>query len=273
MSLLEVEHLNKSFKSRHGLRMKPSVVPAVIDVSFDVAPGETVGLIGESGAGKSTTGRLVTRLIKPDSGSVRFAGIDLLGLPGQEMRRQRAKIQMIFQDPYSSLDPRVTVGAAVGEPLLIHRKLPRKERDSAVAAMLGRVGLSSRYMNRYPRELSGGQLQRAAIARALTTTPDLIVCDEPVAALDVLVRAQVLNLMQDIQEEFGIAYLFITHDLSLLRVFAHRVCVMRNGEIVERGTVEQIFAEQTHPYTRELLAAIPTLVPKALRRPVAAFDT
>jgi ABC-type glutathione transport system ATPase component len=265
VSLLEVRNLEKAFARRTGVRMQKSSVRAVADVSFDLEAGETLGLIGESGAGKSTTGRLVARLIKPDSGSVLFDGTELLKLSTAEMRKQRAQLQMIFQDPYGSLDPRVTVGSSIGEPLLIHQGMSRGDRDEHVAAMMTRVGLSPRYMGRYPRELSGGQLQRAAIARALTTTPKLIICDEPVAALDVLVRAQVLNLMKDLQAEFKLSYLFITHDLSLLRVLAERVCVMRYGEIVDRGTVDEIFADPNHEYTRELLTAIPKLVPKASR--------
>jgi peptide/nickel transport system ATP-binding protein/oligopeptide transport system ATP-binding protein len=265
MSLLEVRGLSKTFSRRRGIRLEKTSVHAVSDVSFEVEAGTTLGLIGESGAGKSTAGRLVIRLINPDSGSVTFDGVDLLALSKREMRRQRANMQMVFQDPYSSLDPRVTVGTSVGEPLLIHQKLPRAERDEQVAALLKRVGLSSRYMNRYPRELSGGMLQRAAIARALTTSPKLIICDEPVAALDVLVRAQVLNLMLDLQAEFGLAYLFITHDLSLLRVLADEVCVMRHGRIVERGTVDGIFAHPQHEYSKELVAAIPRMTPKVAR--------
>jgi ABC-type oligopeptide transport system ATPase subunit len=270
MSLLEVKGLNKSFHSRPGLTKK-TTVHAVVDVDFDLEAGETLALIGESGAGKSTTGRLVIRLISCDSGSVILDGVDVLALAPAEMRKQRANAQMIFQDPYGSLDPRVTVGNSVGEPLLIHRDMSRPDREAEVASMMTRVGLTPRHMSRYPRELSGGQLQRAAIARALTTTPKLIICDEPVAALDMLVRAQVLNLMKDIQEEFGLAYLFITHDLSLLPAIAQRVCVMRHGEIVERGTVAEIMTDPKHPYTRdELLPAIPKLVPKAVRESQAA---
>jgi len=199
--------------------------------------------------------------------------MNLLGLSREEMGAARERMAMVFQDPYSSFDPRVSIGASVGEPLLLHRRITKDERNRQVAMLLERVGLSSWYMRRKPRELSGGQLQRAAIARALTTSPKLIICDEPVAALDVLVRAQTLNLMMDLQAEFGIAYLFITHDLALLRMLADRVVVMRYGKVVDRGPIGHMYSDAAHPYTKELLAAIPSVTPTRRRRVDAALTT
>jgi len=266
VSLLEVVGLTKSFRGRYGpLGLRRRAIQAVRNVSFTLDEGQTLALIGESGSGKSTTARLITRLIEPDGGSVNFEGEDLLEMRQTELRRTRARLAMVFQDPNGSLDPRVTIGDSVGEPLLVHNGLHRKERENRVASLLERVGLSPRHMSRYPRELSGGQVQRAAIARAITTNPKLIVCDEPVTALDVIIRAQIINLLSDLQNEFGIAYLFISHDLNLVRAFADSVLVMLNGEIVDRGTAQQIVSNPGHAHTRDLLAAIPSLVPKALR--------
>lgn len=266
MSLLQAIDLTKSFRSRYGpLGLRRRAIPAVRSVSFTLEEGQTLALIGQSGSGKSTTARLISRLIEPDRGRVIFEGKDLLAMPATELRHTRARLAMVFQDPNGSLDPRVTIGDSVGEPLLIHYGLPRRERENRVAGLLERVGLSSRYMSRYPRELSGGQVQRAAIARAITTKPRLIVCDEPVTALDVIIRAQILNLLSDLQDEYGIAFLFISHDLSLVRAFADSVLVMLDGQVVDRGTVQQICSSPGHSHTRELLAAIPSLVPKALR--------
>ena len=264
-TLLEVAGLSKTFRAPRrlfGAQREPQ--RAVRDVSFTLAPGETLALVGESGAGKSTTGRLVLRLIEPDSGTVRLAGTDLLALGAAELRAQRRRMQMIFQDPFSSLDPRVPIGDSVAEPLLVNFGMKRHERIEQAATLLERCGMGRQHLGRYPADLSGGQLQRAAIARALTLNPDLIVADEPVAALDVSVRAQVLNLMKDLQDEYGIAYLFITHDLALVEVIADRVAVMQGGEIVESGTVEKIFGAPEQPYTKDLLAAIP--VPDPRRR-------
>jgi oligopeptide transport system ATP-binding protein len=265
MSLLEARSLGKSFAARRGLFRRAATVPAVVDVTFDVQEGETLALVGESGAGKSTVGRLVTRLIEPDSGGVVFDGVDLLALGRVELRAIRRRLQMIFQDPYSSLDPRATVGESVSEPLKVHDGIDRSERLDQAAQWLDRVGLGRRYIHRYPGELSGGQLQRACIARALTLHPKLIVCDEPTAALDVSIQAQVLNLMTDLQEDLGLAYLFISHDLALVQAISHRVAVMANCQIVEIGTAEQIYDEPQSDYTRRLLASIPVPVPKALR--------
>jgi peptide/nickel transport system ATP-binding protein/oligopeptide transport system ATP-binding protein len=269
MSLLEASALMKTYiTGRNLLGVVTARFTAVNDVSFAVEPGETLALVGESGAGKSTTGRLVLRLIQPDSGAVTFEGQNLLDLSRKEMRATRRRMQMIFQDPYSSLDPRIPIGESVGEPLLVHDGMGRNERLTRAADLLERVGIGAQALDAYPGELSGGQLQRVAIARALTVEPSLIVCDEPVAALDVSVRAQVLNLMRELQEERGLAYLFISHDLALVEVIADRVAVMKNGEIVEIGDVEAVFQTPQHPYTAELLSAIPVPLPPSLR-PVA----
>jgi ABC-type glutathione transport system ATPase component len=264
--LLHVSSLTKRYPDRWSVFGRPTGwTTALHDVGFTLEAGETLALVGESGAGKSTTGRIVVRLIEPDQGEVRFEGADVLGLDRRQLRAYRESVQMIFQDPFGSLDPRVTVGDSVAEPLLVHYDMPRRERTERAADLLARVGLPRRVLDRYPAELSGGQLQRIAIARALTLHPKLIVCDEPVAALDVSVRAQVLNLMKDLQDEFGIALLFITHDLALVEVIADRVAVMRAGRIVEVGPVDKIFADPSDPYTRKLLAAIPVPVPRVLR--------
>jgi peptide/nickel transport system ATP-binding protein/oligopeptide transport system ATP-binding protein len=259
MTLLEVANISKSYKHRAGIPPKLHTVDAVRDVSFSLSEGETLALIGETGAGKSTVARMVVRLIQPDSGRIAFEGIDVLGIGREDLRHLRAKMQMVFQDPYSSFDPRVHIGRSVAEPLLVHGRVPRREQDERVAELFARVGLSRRHMGRYPRELSGGQLQRAAIARALTTSPTLIICDEPVAALDVLVRAQTLNLLSDLQAERGIAYLFITHDLSVVRAFADSVTILQGGQIVERGTVDEVYSNPTADYTRQLLADVPKI--------------
>lgn len=262
MSLLEVEGLSKSFAvKRDVLGRVRERHPAVRDVTFSVDRGETLALVGESGAGKSTTARLVLRLIQPDTGRIAFDGVDVMGLERRALRDIRQRMQMIFQDPTSSLDPRITVGESIAEPMVVFRKrsMSARQRVDQTSWLLERVGLSARHADRYPSEMSGGQLQRIAIARALTLSPDLLVCDEPVASLDMSVRAQVLNLMGDLQEEFGLAYLFITHDLSLVRVIADHVAVMRMGEIVEQGRQEEVFTAPKRTYTRELLSAVPTV--------------
>lgn len=262
MSLLVVRELRKTYNARRSLRGAVEPTYAVRNVSFDVDPGETLALVGESGAGKSTTGRLVLRLEEPDEGEIHFDGVDLRALGREELRQMRSRMQMIFQDPYTSLDPRIPIGESVAEPLLVLSGLGRAERLERAAGLLERVGLSTKDMARLPNSLSGGQLQRVSIARALTVNPSLIVCDEPVASLDVSVRAQVLNLMSDLQQEFGTAYLFISHDLSLVRVFADRIAVMRAGEIVEIGAAADVYDAPNHEYTAELLAAVPTPTPK-----------
>ncbi|MFI0793894.1 ATP-binding cassette domain-containing protein [Micromonospora rubida] len=263
MSLLDVSGVSKSFSTGRDFLGRPKrSLPAVHDVSLTLDKGECLAVVGESGAGKSTLGRMVLRLIKPDAGRVTFDGIDVLGVGSAQMRRLRQRMQMIFQDPHSSLNPRMSVAEAVAEPLLVHSDLGRVDRQKRAAELLDRVGIGHRYLARYPAELSGGQLQRVAIARALTLKPSLIVCDEPVAALDVSVRAQVLNLLRDLQEEFGLAYLFVSHDLALVEVIADRVLVMAEGRTVEQGTVQQIFQAPTEEYTQRLLAAIPVPVPR-----------
>jgi oligopeptide/dipeptide ABC transporter ATP-binding protein len=258
-SLLEVRDLKKHFPIRRGVLSRVSGwVKAVDGVSLDIAPGETLALVGESGSGKTTTGRCILRLLEPTSGEVRFGGVDLLSLRGRAMRRMRRQIQVVFQDPYASLNPRMRVGTIVREPLDIHRiGANRKERESMVASLLSRVGLDPAVMNRYPHEFSGGQRQRIGVARALALRPRLIVADEPVSALDVSVQAQVINLLIDLQEEFRVAYLFIAHDLAVVERIADRVAVMYLGRIVEVGTREEIFKNPLHPYTRALLQAIP----------------
>ena len=270
--LVVAENLEKTFRPpRPFLGRAGDPFHAVRGVSFTIAAGETLALVGESGAGKSTTGRLLLRLVEPDSGRITFDETDVLALTADELRATRRRMQMIFQDPFSSLDPRVPIGESVAEPLLVHFKMKHGERLDRAAALLERCGMGRHHLGRYPADLSGGQLQRAAIARALTLNPQLIVADEPVAALDVSVRAQVLNLMKELQQEFGMSYLFITHDLALVEVIADHVAVMRHGVIVEEGTVQALFAAPEHDYTKELLAAIP--VPDPRRRLVAATGT
>ncbi len=274
MSLLEVSGVSKTFTTGRGLLgRRPPRPPAVQDIDFTLEKGECLAVVGESGAGKSTLGRIVLRLIEPDTGKITFDGIDVRAASSREMRRLRRRMQMIFQDPYSSLDPRMSIAEAVAEPLLVHTDLDRAARLRRGAELLDRVGIGRRYLARYPSELSGGQLQRVAIARALTLNPSLIVCDEPVAALDVSVRAQVLNLLRDLQEELGLSYLFVSHDLALVEVIADRVLVMASGRIVEQGDVTQIFRSPTHEYTQRLLSAIPVPVPRdATGRRMVAGD-
>ncbi|WP_081865920.1 ABC transporter ATP-binding protein [Blastococcus sp. URHD0036] len=263
--VLRLSGITKSFVTGRTLLGKPnSYFHAVRGVTLSVARGETVAVVGESGAGKSTVGRLALRLIEPDDGGIEFNGSDLRAASKEDLRRLRGRMRMIFQDPYSSLDPSMVVGDTVAEPLLVHTKMSAAERRAKVLDLLQRVGMDTHHMDRFPYEFSGGQLQRIAIARAITTDPDLIVCDEPVAALDMSIRAQVVNLLRDLQVERGMAYLFITHDLSLVRLIADRVVVMYAGQIVESATTEQLFAEPRHPYTRALLAAVP--VPDPNRR-------
>jgi oligopeptide/dipeptide ABC transporter ATP-binding protein len=274
-NLLEVRGLVKRFPIRRGLFARVSgFVTAVDDVSFDVRPGETLALVGESGSGKTTTGRCVLRLIEPTSGGIRFDGADLLALPPGAMRRMRRHIQVIFQDPWGSLNPRMTIGSIVREPLDIHKVgSGRAERNAMVERLLERVGLDPGMRQRYPHEFSGGQRQRVGIARAIALRPKLIVADEPVSALDVSVQAQVINLMVDLQEEYGCAYLFIAHDLALVERIADRVAVMYLGRIVEETTAADLFRNPVHPYTRALLQAIPVPDPERSReRAVLAGD-
>jgi len=266
MSLLEVADISKSFSTgRDFFGRRTHWTHAVQDVSFTLETGECLAVVGESGAGKSTVGRIVLRLIEPDTGSIVFDGHDVRAAKPARLRALRRGMQMIFQDPHSSLDPRMSIFDAVAEPLIVHSEDDRATRAATVTALLDKVGIGSRYLARYPGELSGGQLQRVAIARALTLKPKMIVCDEPVAALDVSVRSQVLNLLRDLQEEMGLAYLFVCHDLALIEVIADRVLVMAGGKIVESGAVDQIYRDPKQEYTRKLLDAIPVPIPRSAR--------
>jgi len=257
-ALVQVEHLRKFFPIRKGVFSRVvGHVKAVDNVSFHVGKGETLGLVGESGCGKTTVGRTILRLIEPTAGRVSFDGHDLLELRGNDLRQMRRRMQIIFQDPYSSLNPRMTVLDIVGEALAIHGLARGAQREARVKELLERVGLAARYVNRYPHEFSGGQRQRIGVARALALEPDFIVCDEAVSALDVSIQAQVINLLVDLKREFGLAYLFIAHDLSVVRHISNRVAVMYLGEIVETAGSDDLFERPIHPYTRALLSAVP----------------
>ncbi len=265
--LLSVRNLVKHYRVDSGVfGRKGRPVRAVDGVDLDVQEGETLALVGESGSGKTTTGRCILRLIEPTSGEIRFLGEDLLALRREPLRRMRRHIQIIFQDPYTSLNPRMTIGSTVGEPFAIHRLVPRAGRKEKVAELLRTVGLDPSIMSRYPHELSGGQRQRVGIARALALQPRLIVCDEPVSSLDVSIQAQVINLLVELQEKFGLAYLFIAHDLRLVEHIADRVAVMYLGKIVECAPAAEIFSDPRHPYTKALLASVPVPDPEQ-RRP------
>ncbi|MGH6690672.1 MAG: ABC transporter ATP-binding protein [Hyphomicrobiaceae bacterium] len=260
--LLAAQGLVKHFVARRSVFGRPlSVVRAVDGVSFQIRTGETLALVGESGCGKSTVGRLVLRLLEPSAGTVSFAGRRLATLAGTELRRFRAQAQLIFQDPYASLNPRMTIGEMLAEPLMLHTALSLPERRRRVAELLETVGLRGEYARRYPHEFSGGQRQRIAIARALAVSPKLIVCDEPVSALDVSIRSQVLNLLSDLQKKLGLAYIFISHDLAVVKHIATHVAVMYLGRIVETAPAESLFAAPRHPYTQALLSAIPVAAP------------
>ncbi len=265
-SLLKVDGLVKHFPVRRGLFGRVgAAVRAVDGVSFTLAAGQTLGVVGESGCGKSTLGRLVLRLIEPSAGRVLFDGTDLGLLDGRALRQRRRAMQIIFQDPFSSLDPRMTVGQILAEPLLLHG-LQRGRQGERVAELLHTVGLGAEHAQRYPHEFSGGQRQRIGIARALAVEPKLIVCDEPVSALDVSVQAQVVNLLQDLQQRFGLAYIFIAHDLAVVRHIATQVAVMYLGRIVELADKRTLFAAPRHPYTQALLSAIPVPEPGGARQ-------
>lgn len=265
--LLRVERLKTYFPVLRGLfRKKVGDVRAVDDISFDILPGETLGLVGESGCGKTTVGRTILQLERATDGKVLFEGRDLNTLTPAELRAARSDFQIVFQDPYSSLNPRMTVGATLREAVELHTPSRGEEADDEVGALLERVGLQRSYAARYPHEFSGGQRQRIGIARALASSPKFIVCDESVSALDVSIQAQVLNLLADIQRERGIAYLFIAHDLSVVRHISDRVAVMYLGRIVELAPTDALFAAAEHPYTRALLSAIPVPNPRAVRQ-------
>ncbi len=261
--LLEIKNLKKYFPVKSGVfRKTVGYVKAVDDISFSIKKGETLGLVGESGCGKSTTGRTILRLLEATAGEIHFEGKDVLSLDKQEMRSMRKEMQIIFQDPYASLNPRMTVADIVGEPLDIHKLVKNKrEKREKVEEILKSVGLGKEHMNRYPHEFSGGQRQRIGVARALAVDPKLIIADEPVSALDVSIQAQVINLMQDLQKEFGLTYLFIAHDLSVVKHISDRIAVMYLGKIVELSDKKDLFAEPLHPYTQSLLSAIPVADP------------
>jgi len=256
--LLRVENLVKHFPINRGLLQKQvGAVRAVDDISFDIKRGETLGLVGESGCGKSTTGRSILQLYRPTSGKVDFDGVDLVKLKGEELRRTRRRMQMIFQDPYASLNPRMTVGNIIGEPLIIHNIASGKEVDDRVAHLLELVKLNPSFATRYPHEFSGGQRQRIGVARALSLQPSFIVCDEPISALDVSIQAQVVNLLEELQEQFNLTYLFIAHDLSMVRHISTRVAVMYLGVMVELADRAELYQSPLHPYTQALLSAVP----------------
>jgi oligopeptide transport system ATP-binding protein len=263
--LLEVRHLVKDFIRPKGLFGKATAVRAVDDVTFDIGQGETFGLVGESGSGKTTTGRCILRLAEPTSGEIHFRGEDVLGFSKRRMREARRQMQIVFQDPYSSLNPRMRVDAIVEEPLVIHGLGGKAERQARVRELFELVGLDASHLARYPHEFSGGQRQRIGLARALALNPSFIVADEPVSALDVSIQAQVINLLMDLQQQLKLTYLFIAHDLRLVRHICSRVAVMYRGRIVELGETESIFTAPAHPYSRALLSAIPVPDPKATR--------
>lgn len=270
--IMEVKHLKKYFPITSGIIFQRHVgdVKAVDDISFTIYAGETLGLVGESGSGKSTTGRTILQLHKPTSGQVVFEGKDLVTMPPSELRQMRRRMQMIFQDPYASLNPRMTVGRIVSEPLRIHNIMSsQREQQEYVESLLERVGLNPYFTNRFPHEFSGGQRQRVGIARALALNPTFIVADEPISALDVSIQAQVVNLLQDLQQEFQLTYLFIAHDLSMIRYICKRVAVMYKGRIVELAETDELYENPIHPYTKALLSAVPIpdpLIEKERRR-------
>jgi oligopeptide transport system ATP-binding protein len=265
--LLVVEGLTKHFPVRSGFLVERTVdrVKAVDGVDFAVEQGTTLGLVGESGSGKSTTGYCVLQLLRPTAGSVRFDGRELTELKGEELRRMRREMQIVFQDPYSSLNPRMTVADIVSEPLEVHGSGTRRSRRETVRVLLDVVGFDPSFTNRYPHEFSGGQRQRIGIARALALNPKLIVCDEPVSALDVSIQAQILNLLRELQRDFGLTYLFIAHDLAVVRAMSDTIAVMNQGRIVEAGPAEQVYTSPQDEYTKALLSAVPVADPRRQR--------
>jgi oligopeptide/dipeptide ABC transporter ATP-binding protein len=262
--IVEVENLVKTFDIRRSFHPRQQL-RAVNDVSFHIRRGETFGLVGESGCGKSTLARTILRLYEPTSGTVRFAGVDITAQKGAALAAHQRRMQMIFQDPYSSLNPYRTVGQLVAEPLLLQEKLSRRAREQRVGDMLREVGLSAADQFAYPRAFSGGQRQRVSIARALIGRPELVLCDEPISALDVSIQAQIVNLLEDLQRAFGLTYLFVAHDLSMVRHISHRIAVMYMGEIVEISSAEDLYGRPLHPYTQTLLSAIPIPDPRRAR--------
>ncbi len=257
--LLHVDQLVKHFPIMKGalIRKQVGAVHAVDGISFDIYRGETLGLVGESGCGKSTTGRAILQLHKPTSGKVEFEGKDLVNMKAEDLRHMRRQMQMIFQDPYASLNPRMTIGEIIGEPLLIHGIMDKKGAEKRVEELLAVVGLNPSFANRYPHEFSGGQRQRVGVARALALQPTLIVCDEPISALDVSIQAQVVNMLEDLQHQLGLTYLFIAHDLSMVRHISNRVAVMYLGVMVELASRDDVYQNPLHPYTQALLSAVP----------------
>jgi len=267
--LIKVENLTKHFPIMRGaiIQRQVGAVQAVDKVTFDIREGETLGLVGESGCGKSTTGRSIVQLIRPTSGNVFYRGKDLTQLKGEQLRHERRNLQFIFQDPYASLNPRMTVGDIVGEPLEIHSlERTKKERTERVKVLLNLVGLNPYFINRYPHEFSGGQRQRIGVARALALNPEFIICDEPISALDVSIQAQVVNLLEELQGRFGLTYLFIAHDLSMVRHISDRTAVMYLGKVVELATRDELYNHPLHPYTQALLSAVPIPDPVVERR-------
>ena len=266
-ALLQVRDLRKEFPVKSGFVIERVThsVKAVDGVSFEIAEGRTLGLVGESGSGKSTTGYCILQLIKPTAGSIRFQGKELTELGREQMRKMRRELQIVFQDPYSSLDPRMTVGDIVAEPLEVHGVGGRRDRRARVRELLDVVGFNPDYSNRYPHEFSGGQRQRVGVARALALNPSLIVCDEPVSALDVSIQAQILNLLKDLQRDFGLTYLFISHDLAVVRSMSDDIAVMKDGKLVETGTADEVYEHPKHEYTRTLLTAVPVPDPKRMQ--------
>jgi oligopeptide transport system ATP-binding protein len=266
-ALLSVRDLHKHFPVKKGLLIARTVgeVKAVDGVSFEIEAGKTLGLVGESGSGKSTTGYCILQLLKPTSGSIRFMGKELTELGREDLRKTRREMQIVFQDPYSSLDPRMTVGNIVGEPLAVHGIGTRKDRTGRVRELLDVVGFNPDFTNRYPHEFSGGQRQRIGIARALALSPRLIICDEPVSALDVSIQAQILNLLKDLQRDFQLTYLFIAHDLAVVRTMSDVIAVMNAGRIVELGPAEDVYTKPQDDYTKALLSAVPIPDPRRMR--------
>jgi oligopeptide transport system ATP-binding protein len=263
-TLLRVENLMMHFPIRRGVfQRQVGAVRAVDGVSFDIQRGETLGLVGESGCGKSTTGRTILQLYKPTAGEVHFEGIDLVKLKGEQMRQMRRKMQMIFQDPYASLNPRMTVGQLVGEPLVVHNVATAEEINERVNHLLELVKLNPAFATRYPHEFSGGQRQRIGVARALALQPSFIICDEPISALDVSIQAQVVNLLEELQQQFNLTYLFIAHDLSMVKHISDRIAVMYLGVIMELASRDELHARPLHPYTQALLSAVPIPDPVA----------
>jgi ABC-type oligopeptide transport system ATPase subunit len=266
-ALLRVDDLQKYFPVRKGILIERTVdyVRAVDGVSFEIREGQTLGLVGESGSGKSTTGYCVLQLLKPTAGTVRFMGKELTTMGRGDLREMRKEMQIVFQDPYSSLNPRMTVGNIVGEPMLVHGQGTRRGREARVRDLLETVGFNPDFTNRYPHEFSGGQRQRIGIARALALNPRLIVCDEPVSALDVSIQAQILNLLKDLQRDLGLAYLFVAHDLAVVRTMSDLIAVMNKGKLVEIGKAEDVYTNPQDDYTKALLAAVPVPDPRRMR--------